>query len=153
MLLVCGGLALTACGKKDKDDGAGSTSTAAATASATASAAATAAATTTASAAPADTASAAPSGDPSAAPAADTAAPAAVNNTAPQRPIDDCCAALSARSHTSGRGKAAKNKAHKAAEVCPGIAALVRQGRATRAQALTQIRSALVGSDVPAACH
>ena len=33
--------------------------------------------------------------------------------------------------------------ASKAAEICPGIAALVRQGRATRQAALTQIRSAL----------
>jgi hypothetical protein len=53
----------------------------------------------------------------------------------------------------SGRGKTAKNKAFKAAEICPGIAALVRQGRATRQQALTQIKSALVGYSTPAQCQ
>jgi hypothetical protein len=70
---------------------------------------------------------------------------------APQ-PIDSCCAALAAVKH-SGRGGRAKSKASRAAEICPGIAALVRQGRSTRQAALTQIKSALVGSDVPGECQ
>jgi hypothetical protein len=53
------------------------------------------------------------------------------------------------RSH---RGKT-KHKAHKAAEVCPRIADLVRTGRATRAEGLRQVRSALVGTAPPGPCN
>lgn len=150
LVLLCGGLTLAACGKKDND--AGSTSSAAATAAATATA--TAAPTATATAAPADTGAPAAS-DSAAAPPADTAsaAPVATTNVvAPQRGIEDCCAALAAVA-TSGRGRAAKNRSFRALEVCPGIAAQVRAGRATRSAALTQVRSALVGHPVPAACR
>lgn len=150
VLIACGGLTLAGCGKKD--DNAGSTasaaSTAAATATATAADTATAAPTATATAAPAD--SAAPAASGSAVPA-DTAAPV-VNPVLPQRGIEDCCAALAAAA-TGGRGRAAKNRSFRALEVCPGIAAQVRQGRATRAAALTQVRSALTGHPIPAACR
>jgi CCR4-NOT transcriptional regulation complex NOT5 subunit len=143
VLIVCGGLVLSACGKK-KDDAD------ATAASGSASASAAPPVTATATAAPADTATAAPSGSASAAPP-DTAAPV-VNNAPPQRPIDDCCIALATTAATRRRGKH-KNDAFRAAEICPGIANLVRQGRATRSQALTQIRSALAGERSPASCQ
>jgi hypothetical protein len=139
VLLVCGGLVLGACKKKDSDpsDSTAVTDTAAPNAAPSAPSTA-AAAPPSASAAPTDSASAAP------APAAPTAA-------VPQRPIDDCCAALAA-ARRFGRGRAAKNKATRAVEICPGLAALVRQGRATRQQALTQIKSELLGADLPGSC-
>ena len=146
VLLVCGGLVLSACGKKnDNADGT------APSGSASASAAPPATATATATAAPADTASAAPSGSASAAPA-DTTAPVA-NNQVPQRPIDDCCIALAATALSRRKGGKHKNDAFRAAEICPGIAALVRQGRATRSQALTQIKSSMAGERTPAQCQ
>lgn len=147
VLLVSGVLALSACKKSGGD---GDTSTAPATAAATATAEPTAAAT----AAPADTAAPAPSESASAAPA-DTAAPTAVPvAVTPQRPIDDCCIALAAVATSRHRHhKKVKRDAFRAAEICPGIALLVRQGRATRAQALTQIRSAMAGEPTPAACR
>ena len=80
--------------------------------------------------------------------------PPPVVNTAPVQPanIDACCSALSAVAH-SGRGKDAKIKSAQAAKICPGIAALVKSGKTTRASALTQIKSSLVGVDVPAECR
>jgi hypothetical protein len=144
VLLVCGGLALSACKKKDDADAT------AASGSASASAAPPVAASATASAAPADTASAAPSGSSSAAPP-DTSTPVA--NAVPQRPIDDCCIALASAASSRHRNTRKKKEASKAAEICPGIAVLVRQGRATRSQALTQIRSAMAGDPSPAACQ
>jgi len=144
VLLVCGGLVLSACGKK-KDDADATAASGSAAASAAPPVTATASA-----APPADTASAAPSGSASAAPP-DTAAPVA-NNAVPQRPIDDCCLALAGAAASRRRGKH-KNDAFRAAEICPGIANLVRQGRATRSQALTQIKSAMAGERTPAACN
>jgi hypothetical protein len=137
VLLVGAGLALGACKKKDGDS---SDSTAAADTSA---AAPSASASSTVAAAP-PSASAAP---PDSTPAAPT--PAAPNTAVPQRPIDDCCTALA--TSRRGRGRGAK-KAARAAELCPGLAALVRQGRATRQQALTQIKSEMLGSDLPGSC-
>jgi len=134
VLLVCGGVALSACGNKGGDS---SSSGAAVAASGAASA----------------VVSATPTATASAAPAADTASAAPVATGVPQRPIDDCCFALAAMATTAGRGKHVKNKAFKAAEICPGIAVLVRQGRATRQQALTQIKSALVGYSTPPQCQ
>ena len=43
----------------------------------------------------------------------------------------------------SGRGKDAKIKSAQAAKICPGIAALVKSGKTTRASALTQIKTAV----------
>ncbi|MFT3774850.1 MAG: hypothetical protein QM820_56600 [Minicystis sp.] len=153
VLLVCGGLTLAACGKKDND--ASSTGSAAASGSAAAPTA-TAAATTTASAAPTaaptDSAAAAPSGTPSAEPTAAPSGAPVVTGPAPQRGIEDCCAALAATA-TGHRGKSAKNRASRALEVCPQVAALVRQGRATRQQALAQVTSALAGHPVPSSCR
>ena len=146
VLLVCGGLVLSACGKKN--DNADST---AASGSASASASAAPPATATATAAPADTGSAAPSASASA-PPADTAAPVA-NNQVAQRPIDDCCIALAATALSRRKGSKRKTDAFRAAEICPGIAALVRQGRATRSQALTQIKSAMAGEHTPPQCQ
>ena len=152
VLIVCGGLALVACGSKEEG---GATTGAAASAAPPATAAATATATATAeptaSAAPAETASAAPEASGSAAPA-DSAAPANTPTAAPSLPIEPCCAALD-RVKGSGRSKGAKKKASQAATVCHKVAPLVRAGRSTRAQALTQVRSALTGSDVPPSCR
>lgn len=149
VLLVCGGLALGACGKKD--DAGGSTGSAAASAATTATATATASAappadTGAASAAPpADTASAAP-------PDASGSAAAPPTGAVAQRPIDDCCAAL-AHQEVAARSKKNRVAAAKAEEICPRVAALVRSGRATRADALNQVRSALVGRAVPGPCR
>jgi hypothetical protein len=150
VLLVCGGLALSACGNKSETGGTTGAASAAPVQAASAAPVASAEPAASASAAPADTAAAAPSGSASAAPADTGSAPPPVAGV-PVQPIDSCCAALSAVGH-SGRGRKAKNKASRAAEICPGIAALVRQGRSTRQAALTQIKSALVGSTVPPEC-
>ena len=146
VLVMCGGLAVAACGKKDD---AGSTATAAADTAAPADTG-TAAPADTGTAAPADTGAPAASGSADA-PPAETAAPVA-NNAMPQRGIEDCCAAL-ASAATRARGKKTKKKSFRALEVCPGIAAQVRSGRSTRASALAQVRSALVGAPVPASCR
>jgi hypothetical protein len=152
VLLVCGGLMLAACGKKDDGGSAAAASgSAAASAAAPASASAAPSAAPSASAAPADSGSAAPADSGSAAPA-DSGAPTAPGVPGAQRGIEDCCAALAGLA-AGGRGKRAKNRAFKALEVCPGIAAQVRAGRATRAQALTQVRSGLEGHAAPAACR
>ncbi|MFO0758602.1 MAG: hypothetical protein U0359_19065 [Byssovorax sp.] len=78
--------------------------------------------------------------------------PVVVNPEVQQQPIDACCAALAAEAR-SGKSKDAKAKAAQAATICPGIAKLVKSGATTRASALTQIRSALVGVTVPGECH
>jgi hypothetical protein len=75
------------------------------------------------------------------------------NNAVPQRPIDDCCIGLATIAVSRRRNPKTRNDAFRAAEICPGIAALVRQGRATRAQALAQIRSAMAGERSPPACQ
>lgn len=66
--------------------------------------------------------------------------------------IDACCSALSSMK-SSAKDAIAKRKAEAAAAVCPGIARLVKSGQTTRAAALTQIRSALVGTPPPSACQ
>ncbi len=147
VLIVAGALALAACGKKD--DTGGSSGTAAATDAPAASAAPTASAADVASAAPpADTSSAATSAS---APPPDAPPPVAGG---PVRGIDDCCAALASAAVMS-RSRSKRGRADKAAEICPGIAAQVRAGRASRATALTQIRSAFAtaGGQVPSACR
>ena len=134
VLLVCGAVSLLAC-KKPEDP----TPVPLPSASAPAAVAA-------------DSAAAAASA--AAASAAVTVAPPPVVNTVPVQTgnIDACCSALSAVAH-SGRGKDAKIKSAQAAKICPGIAALVKSGKTNRASGLTQIKSALVGVDVPAECH
>jgi hypothetical protein len=85
--------------------------------------------------------------------AAPTVAPPVVNpHPVQQASIDACCSALAAVAH-SGRGKDAKIKSAQASKICPGIAKLVKSGQTTRASALTQIKSALVGVDVPGECR
>jgi hypothetical protein len=151
VLVLAGGLVVTACSKK-KEESADSTTAAADTAApadtGTATAAETAAPAASDSAAPADTGAPAASGSASA-PPAETAAPVANTGTLG---IENCCAAL-ARVATRARGKKTKTKSFRALEVCPGIAAQVRAGRATRAAGLAQVRSALTGAPVPAACR
>lgn len=134
VLLVLGALSLVAC-KKEVEPEAVPVPSASAPAPVAADSAAAAASAAAASA------------------AAAVAAPPVVN-TQPvvQQPIDSCCSALAAVAH-SGRGKDAKIKSAQAAKICPGIAALVKSGKTTRASALTQIKSSLVGVDVPAECH
>jgi hypothetical protein len=148
-LIVAGALAVAACGKKD--DNAGSTSgTAAATDVPVATVAPLASATDAASAAPpADSSSAATSAS---APPPDAPPPPGVGG--PVRGIDDCCAALASASVMS-RSQAKRGKSNRAAEICPGIAAQVRAGRASRATALTQIRSAFGAASglVPGPCR
>jgi hypothetical protein len=83
-------------------------------------------------------------------PPATAAAPA---TTAPvaQASIDACCKAL-ADIQSSGLPAATKAKAAQASGTCSGIAKLVKEGKASRTSALTQIRVTMGGS-VPAACN
>ena len=101
----------------------------------------------TAATVPADPAPAADAG----AAATDAAAPPPVTPVTP-RPsggnIDGCCAAIAAIK-TSGRTAIDKGKAAGAAGACPGIAKRVKDGAASRADGLTQIRSLLQGVSVP----
>ena len=64
--------------------------------------------------------------------------------------LEACCSALqsSAASGTEGQ----KTRAKQAAQLCQGISALVKQGKTSRAAAMTQLRSAAGGS-LPGACH
>jgi hypothetical protein len=137
LLLVCGALLLPAC-KKPSDTSASDSASAAPAASAPAAAATPAPPPPAAS--PATSASAAP-----------TPTPGPVSNLPlPGGSIDACCAALAAASR--GRGPAA-GRAKQAMEICPGIAQLVRQGATSRAAGLTQVKSALTGGPIPAACN
>jgi hypothetical protein len=146
VLIVGGALTLAACGKKD--DNSGTTSgTAAATAAPTPTA--TAADTASAAPPPADTSSAATSAS---APPPD-APPPPPGVGGPIRGIEDCCAALASAALRS-RSASKRTNSDKAAEICPGIAAQVRAGRASRATALTQIRSSFGGGgQVPGPCR
>src|SRR5580693_7865281 len=141
-LLVCGGLLFSACKKDSSAAPADSASAALPADTASAAPPATAAA----AAAPADTAAAAAPADTgsAAAPPPGTGAPQTAVGVVPQRPIDDCCASLAGVA-ARARGRRKGERSFRAMEICPGIATLVRQGRATRSEALTQIRSALVG--------
>jgi hypothetical protein len=65
--------------------------------------------------------------------------------------IDACCSALAAIQR-SGKSGVTKQKAAAAAAVCGGIAKRVKAGETSRAAALTQIRSAMVGAEVPGEC-
>jgi hypothetical protein len=151
VLIVAGALALTGCPKKDETSGS-SSGTAAATDAPPASGAPSATAADTASAAPpADTSSAATSAS---APPPDAPPPAVAAPGGPVRGIEDCCAALASASVMS-RSHSKRASSNKAAEICPGIAAQVRAGRASRAMALTQLRSAFAayGGQVPGPCR
>jgi hypothetical protein len=71
----------------------------------------------------------------------------------PIRGIEDCFAALASAALRS-RSASKRTNSDKAAEICPGIAAQVRAGRASRATALTQIRSSFGGGgQVPGPCR
>jgi hypothetical protein len=105
--------------------------------------------------------SAAPPASAAAAPASAAAAPASASAvpapltalpTGGGASIDGCCAALSAVKK-SGKTAAVKAKAATAASVCPGIAKLVKEGKTSRSGALTQIKSALVGTTPPPECN
>ncbi len=65
--------------------------------------------------------------------------------------IDACCSALDKLRQTKNTN--VKNKATAAYSVCGGIAQRVKAGETSRSAALTQIRSAMVGTDVPAECR
>jgi len=68
------------------------------------------------------------------------------------QPIDACCSALLAVSR-SGRGADAKSKSAVAAKICSAMAPLVKSGKTTRAAAITNVRSQMIGVDIPAECH
>jgi hypothetical protein len=112
------------------------------------------------------TASATPTASDSAAPATSAAASASAASSATTTPpemgasgtavdssgIDKCCAALSAV-QSSGVGKDSKKKSAAAALACVGISKLVKSGRTSRGAALVQVKAALAGASVPAACN
>ncbi|MDI1451354.1 hypothetical protein [Polyangium sp. 6x1] len=84
---------------------------------------------------------------PSAAPTP-TEAPKAV--AAPS--IDGCCSALQALAKDPKANSTVKSKAASAAAMCAGTAKLVKEGKASRSTALTQIRATMAGS-APSACN
>jgi predicted DNA-binding protein (UPF0251 family) len=49
--------------------------------------------------------------------------------------------------------KLSKAKFRQASAVCPGIAALVKDGKTQRSSALTQIKASLVGVSIPGECN
>jgi len=144
-LLVCGSFALAACSKKEETTETPILSAAPPT---------TLTPVPTQSgepeAPPADSGAANAAPEPAAPPPAAAPAPA----TAPKKAesIDACCAALKSI-QSSGLPAATKTKAQQASMVCSGIAKLVKDGKTSRASAMTQIRSAMVGASVPAACQ
>ena len=62
-----------------------------------------------------------------------------------------CCGALYARSR-SAADEGTKRVNRQAASVCSGLATKVAQGKMTKAQALAQVRSSLLGAP-PSACR
>jgi len=90
----------------------------------------------------------------------EAAPPQAVAPTASEAPkpagpapsIDGCCSALQALSKDAKANATVKSKAAQAASMCAATAPLVKQGKAPRSSALTQIRATMVGS-APAACN
>lgn len=66
--------------------------------------------------------------------------------------IDACCSALAAVER-SGRDPKTKSKFRQASAICPGISALVKDGKTQRSSALTQVRASLVGVTVPSECN
>ena len=65
--------------------------------------------------------------------------------------IDACCSALASMRTTKNASLKAKVEA--AYSVCGGIAKRVKSGETSRAAALTQIRSAMVGQTAPPECR
>jgi hypothetical protein len=129
LMLALAGLVVVSCGKKDEG---GQDASAAA-----------------ASAAPTTVAADQDAG----AIATPTPPPRPVNTTPPRsESIDACCSAISAIKQ-SGKDTITKRKAEAAAAVCPGIARLVKDGKTSRKDALTQIRSALSGATAPSECN
>ncbi|TKC97050.1 hypothetical protein [Polyangium fumosum] len=95
--------------------------------------------------------------------AAGSAAPAEVAPSAAPAPteppkavaapsIDGCCSALQALSKDAKSSSTVRSKAATAASMCAGTAKLVKEGKAPRSTALTQIRATMAGS-APAACN
>jgi hypothetical protein len=62
--------------------------------------------------------------------------------------IDGCCTGIAAVKK-SGKDAASKNKASAAAMACPGISKAVKDGKTSRADAMTQIKALLGGVHVP----
>ena len=105
-----------------------------------------------------DTAAAAPTP----APAASSAAPAGSDSATPtpETPVptsqvkgaglEACCSALQSAASSAPATHKARTK--QAAQLCQSISALVKQGKTSRAAAMTQLRSAAGGS-LPGACH
>lgn len=154
-LFVLGVVALGGCKDKEPEPQAVPVPTGAATTLAADPAPSGAAPTPADSAAAGASAALSPSGAPTgAAPPSQPATPS--DPAAPKKPsggsIDACCSALSAIK-SSGKPATVKAKAAAAAAVCPGIASRVKSGETSRSAALTQIRSAMVGAEVPGECR
>ena len=66
-------------------------------------------------------------------------------------PIDSCCSALLDKANKS-TDKATKQLYDQAASICYRRAKQVREGKMSRAEALAQVRSSLLGP-APASCH
>ena len=86
----------------------------------------------------------------------DAAAPTPVTPVTPSKPagggnIDGCCAGIAAVKK-SGKDASSKNKAAAAAMACPGISKAVKDGKTSRADAMTQIKALLGGVTVPECC-
>ncbi len=96
--------------------------------------------------------SAAPAGE--AAPTTMPVAPTATEAPKPvaQASIDACCSALSALAKDAKAAPHVKSKAATAASMCATTGKLVKEGKAPRSSALTQIRATMAGN-APAACN
>jgi hypothetical protein len=64
--------------------------------------------------------------------------------------LEACCSALQSSASSGTEGQ--KTRAKQAAQLCQGISALVKQGKTSRAAAMSQLRSAAGGS-LPGACR
>ena len=131
VLLVCSGLLLAACSKKDPDPQAVPVPSGAAVTTPPPTAAAEAAQIPTATA---------------------SAAPAPPPPVVQQPPIDGCCAALSSAGNAT-KNVSDKDKFLQAAKICTGIAAKVKSGQSQRSSALVTIRSQLAGVGTPSECR
>ena len=110
---------------------------------------------------PADTAPAAatpaPAASSAAAPSADagtaspeTPAPTGTVGQVKGAGLEACCSALQSADPKATVGQ--KARAKQAGQLCQSISALVKQGKTSRAAALTSLRSA-AGGTLPGACH
>jgi len=80
------------------------------------------------------------------------APPAEAPKAAPPQPIDGCCSALQSMTRDAKLDAVTKSKASAALSMCNATAKLVKDGKASRSTALTQIKATMAGK-APSACN